>query len=157
MIAVTIVLLLVLAVLAPIKVRLYATFCPSQLTAEVKVRLYFAKIFDEKVAVQGGMIVLSGTFGDCVRLVDVDMSGGVDLTKCVTLDELRLLVRPSLLSVTATTVLPVVCSAVGDVAAFARAKFGVCVQPTCDKTDFHVLAKVTTNLAEVALYLFGVR
>ena len=76
MIAVTIVLLLVLAVLAPIRVRVYATFCPSELTAEVKVRLYFAKIFVEKAAVQGGMIVLSGTIGDCVRLVDVDMSGG---------------------------------------------------------------------------------
>ena len=157
MIAVTIVLLLVLAVLAPIKVRVYATFCPSELTAEVKVRLYFAKIFVEKATVQGGMIVLSGTIGDCVRLVDVDMSGGVDLTKCVTLDELRLLVRPGLLSVTATTVLPVVCSVVGDIAAFTHAKFGVCVQPTIGKTDFHVMAKVTTNLAEVGLYLLGVR
>ena len=81
----------------------------------------------------------------------------VDLTKCVTLDELRLLVRPGLLSVTATTVLPVVCSVVGDIAAFTHAKFGVCVQPTIGKTDFHVMAKVTTNLAEVGLYLLGVR
>ena len=94
MIAVTIVLLLVLAVLAPIRVRVYATFCPSELTAEVKVRLYFAKIFVEKAAVQGGMIVLSGTIGDCVRLVDVDMSGGVDLTSALRLTSCGCLCGP---------------------------------------------------------------
>lgn len=156
MIALTVVLLIFLAVFAPLKVRLYLSVCPSELTATVRVWLYFVEFFRENVSVEGRAILLNGTVGDCVRLADVDIQGGKSLGKCITTDEVFVCLSASVASMGATAFLPAICAVVGCAAGFTNTKFGIVCRPTCQMTEISAVVKVRTCLAEVLpCLLFG--
>ena len=154
MITCTVFLILLLLVLAPIRLLVGAEVCPSDISLKVRVRTRLFRVFDERFAVQDGMIVCSGTIKDCLRLSDLDFDGGLDLTKCITLDRLDVGFCPNLCgSPIETTAYNLLAAFLGNAALFTHTQLYVTAAPTYGQSKVCAAAKVSSNLAEILAYV----
>ena len=156
MIVCTVLLLVLLATLLPLRLKLGITLVPDGLSAHVAVRLYGIKVFDEQVFVQQGMLVFSGSVSQCMRIVDLDFSGGTELFKAIAVERIDLLSRVGLLnSPVFVCFVRLFTSAVGKIAAFVNVDVGSVSVPTVGKTEICVAAKITTSLCEIGICLLN--
>ncbi len=156
MIISTVFLILLLLLLAPIRLNIGVELVPSDIMLKVKVRTRFLSVFEERFLVQQGMIIASGTISDCLKLTDLDFNGGLDLTKCITVDRLDVGICPSVCgSPVEMTAYNLASSLIGTAALFTHTQLNAVTLPTCDKSRICLAAKVSSNLTEILAYLVG--
>ena len=154
MITCTVLLVFLLLVLAPIRLLVGAEVCPSDVSLKVHVRTRLLRVFEERFSLQDGMIVCSGTIKDCLRIADLDFDGGLDLTKCITLDRLDVGFCPNLCgSPVETTAYNLLAAFVGIAALFTHIQLYVTSMPSYGQSKVCAAAKVSSNLAEILAYV----
>ena len=154
MIVSTVLLLILLAVLLPLRITAYVAAVPDALSADIRVRLFGIPVFVEHVSVRQGMLVFEGSVGECIRIVDINLLGGNELVKAINLKRIDVLVRPSLLATPQNVALMSALGIVsGHLAAFTHVDVGSVVSPTVGDTQLCMHACLYTDLLELGICL----
>lgn len=86
MIVATILLIFMLLVFLPIRVRIDAKLFLPEFTAHVNAKLFFISAFDETFSLSGRYLQCEGTVDTDIDVSTVDKNG-IDIFKCVTVDK----------------------------------------------------------------------
>lgn len=132
MLSVTIVMLFVLCVFAPLRLRLVSEIDFDRLSAKIVVMLWGVRFFYEDVRLTPKAILCSGSINSQLDYSALDFSGGVGLAKCVTVDGVC-----CYLSMNASSCSPFLLQA-GDACCFVTAFLGVMLTHAKIHTRFSV-------------------
>lgn len=99
MIVATAMLVFLLLVFAPIRVKLYVYLYPADLRLTVKADVCAVKVFDENIVLSGKYLHCNGTLDSDVDITAINGKNGVDLFKCITVDRVFVSVQNNMFNV----------------------------------------------------------
>lgn len=154
MIFCTVVLLLFCCIALPLRLSVSAQVDFDNLSADIVVNLFGARVFAEKMQVTDGLLVCKGSVKQCIVLRQMDLSGGVNLSRAVNVDDVVVLVGVNLLSSPQSVVAKrAFANALGKVSMFTNTQILCKTMPCFDKETVQIQTKLTTNLVEIAVCL----
>lgn len=158
MIAATIILIATLCLFAPIKLSAKIRVDLDRLRASMKIALFKFVLFDEQARLGASGIVCSGSVNAMLEYDKLDESGGINLIKSVTLDELFASVELDVSS--ASPAAFVFCNLLTGFVTqaatlFCHAKIGSVFCPNFSQNGLKIAVNVTANIFESLTFAIG--
>lgn len=98
-------LLFILLVFMPIRLNVLAEVYFSRLSANIRVKAFGIKVFNETISLKGKMLECSGTVETQIDLTQMEESKGKGLLQCVTFDSLYVCFQNNLSTVSTQIIL----------------------------------------------------
>lgn len=156
MIVVTAMLVFVMLIFAPIRLRIDVFLYLHKLSATIWAKSMAVRVFDENISLQGKYLHCEGTVATDVDLSKVNKKNGIDLMKCITVDKLCVSLQNNIISVSTFALAlqnAVAALATATLCNLFHCQFYTQIVGCMDESKVHAEVVASANVAELSFCL----